>query len=292
MREVSGNTKTRRRQVESRENPACNKAIASSLTEQLRMAGQVQRDFLPSQLPDNNRLRWAAIFLPAECVSGDIYDIARLDEQHIGFYIADVVGHGMPAALLTIFIKQALVMRQTSGSSYRIFSPAEVIANLNSRMTDQKFSGNRFATCCYCLLNTATFELTHARGGHPYPILIRPHKNPQRLEAQGSLLGVFENATYNQQTIQLHPCDKLLLYSDGAEPFIGTFDDTGGFNLTEDFRRLTHLPIAEMMEKFNQLVQNRRLKTSGADSTRVSTELSRMSSPQVDDITVVGLEIL
>jgi len=275
MRRVSGNTKTRRRRVELPQNPAGAEAVASSLTEQLRLAGQVQRDFLPSYLPDNDRLRWAAIFLPAECVSGDIYDVARLDEQHIGFYIADVVGHGMPAALLTIFIKQALVMRQTTGSSYRIFSPAEVITNLNLRMTDQKFSGNRFATCCYCLLNTATFELTYARGGHPYPILIRPRKKPQRLETQGSLLGIFKNARYTQQTIQLHCGDKLLLYSDGAESLIGSFDDAGSFDFTENFRRLAHLPIAEMAEKFNSLVQNQGLKTSG-----------------VDDITIVGLEIL
>jgi hypothetical protein len=236
MRRISGNTQLAQT-VETPENPANAEAVASSLTEQLQMAGQVQRDFLPSQLPNSDRLQWAAIFLPAECVSGDIYDIARLDEQHIGFYIADVVGHGMPAALLTIFIKQAMVMRQTTGSSYRIFPPAEAIANLNLKMTDQKFSANRFATCCYCLLNTATFELTYARGGHPYPILIRPHKEPQRLEAQGSLLGIFENARYTQQTIQLQAGDKLLLYSDGAEPLIGTFDDSGGFNFTEDFRR-------------------------------------------------------
>jgi len=225
-------------------------------------------------MPDSDRLRWAAVFLPAECVSGDIYDVARLDEQHIGFYVADVVGHGMPAALLTIFLKQALVMRQTTGSSYQIFSPAEVIANLNLRMTAQKFSGNLFATCCYCLLNTETLELTYARGGHPYPILIRPRKGLQRLEAQGSLLGIFENAKYAQQTIRLHSGDKLLLYSDGAESAIGSFDDTGSFNFTEKFHELTHLPMVAMAEKFNSLVQNQGFK-----------------SYEVDDITMVGLEV-
>jgi sigma-B regulation protein RsbU (phosphoserine phosphatase) len=261
--------------IELPENPADAEALASGLTEQLQMAGQVQRDFLPSQLPDSEHLRWATIFVPAECVSGDIYDVARLDEQHIGFYVADVVGHGMPAALLTIFLKQAMVMRQTIGSSYQIFSPAEVISNLNLRMTAQKLSGNQFATCCYCLLNINTLELTYARGGHPYLILIRPNENPQRLEAQGSLLGIFENAKYTQQTTQLQPGDKLLLYSDGAEAIIGSFDEAGNFNYTESFRQLVHLPIAEMLEKFNHLIQSQGVKPSG-----------------VDDITMVGLEIL
>jgi len=261
--------------VELPEKPADSEALAASLTEQLQMAGLVQRDFLPSYLPDSDRLRWITTFLPAESVSGDIYDVARLDEQHIGFYIADVVGHGMPAALLTMFLKQALVMRETSGSSYRIFSPAEVMENLNLRMTTQKLSGCQFATCCYCLLNIETLKLTYARGGHPYPILIRPNEDPQGLEIQGSLLGIFENAKYTQQTIQLHRGDKLIIYSDGAESVIGCFDDTGSFNFTEKFRELTCLPIAEMEERFSFLVQNQEPEPSG-----------------IDDITMVGLEIL
>jgi len=127
-------------------------SLVNNLAEQLRLAGLVQQDFLPTQLPNTDEIRWAAVFLPAEWVSGDIYDIVRIDEQHIGFYVADVVGHGMPAALLTIFLKQALVMRETVKNNYHIFSPAEVMKNLNVRMAAQKLSGYQFATCCYCLL--------------------------------------------------------------------------------------------------------------------------------------------
>ncbi|GAI61367.1 unnamed protein product, partial [marine sediment metagenome] len=79
-----------------------------------------------------------------------------------------------------------------------------------------------------------TLQLTFARAGHPYPILIRPRKAPEQLEIQGSLLGVFGQSEYTQQTIQLQPGDKLLLYSDGAEPFIGSFDDQTGFHFSEE----------------------------------------------------------
>jgi len=250
-------------------------AFVNNLAEQLRMAGLVQRDFLPTQLPNSDRLRWATIFLPVEWVSGNIYDIARVDEQHIGFYVADVIGHGMPAALLTIFLKQALVMRETIGNNYRIFSPAEVMKNLNKRMTEQKLSSHQFATCCYCLLNTNTLQLTCARAGHPYPILIRAQEQPQQLEIRGSLLGIFEQAEYIQQTIRLRAGDKLLLYSDGAEPFIGSFDDLTGFNFRKEFCEIKDLPIVEMTDKFNTFVQNQKIKPS-----------------EVDDITMVGLEIL
>ncbi|NIA17307.1 MAG: SpoIIE family protein phosphatase, partial [Planctomycetes bacterium] len=196
-------------------------AVAGEMANQLQMAGRLQRDFLPAVLPNSEHLRWSAVFLPADWVSGDIYDVVRLDENHIAFYIADAVGHSMPAALLTIFLKQAIVMRQTIGSEYEIFTPAEVMTNLNRRIIQQHFSGCQFVTCCYCLLNTDTFELTYARAGHPYPILIRNGTFPEQLQIRGPLLGIFENSEFAQETVRLNPCDKFILYSDGAEPLIG-----------------------------------------------------------------------
>jgi sigma-B regulation protein RsbU (phosphoserine phosphatase) len=250
-------------------------ALVDNLTEQLRMAGLVQRDFLPAQLPNCAEVQWATVFLPAEWVSGDIFDVARIDEQHIGFYVADAVGHAMPAALLTIFVKQALVMRETLQNNYRIFSPADVMKNLNLRMSGQKLSGYQFATCCYCLLNIKTLQLTFARAGHPYPVLIRPGQMPEQLEVRGSLLGVFEHAEYVQSTTQLQRGDKLLLYSDGVESFIGRFDDQAGFRFNEEFCDMKDLSIREITDKLTELA------------------LNRESEPfDVDDITVVGLEVL
>ncbi len=250
------------------------KVLLDNLAEQLRLAGLVQKDFLPTNLPQTDKLRWATIFLPAEWVSGDIYDIVRVDEEHIGFYLADVVGHGMPAALLTIFLKQALVMRKTVENNYRIFSPSEVVKNLNIRMAAQKLSGYQFATCCYCLLNIKTLELTYARAGHPYPVLIRAGQPPEQLEIRGSLLGVFEQAEFPQRTIQLQPGDKLLLYSDGADSLIGGFNDRAGFCFTKEFQEIKHMPIAEMLDVFNSHIQNQNIEQA-----------------EIDDITMVGLEI-
>jgi len=250
------------------------KALAETLTEQLRLAGLVQQDFLPGKLPNTEQLQWATVFLPAEWVSGDIYDVVRVDEEHIGFYIADVVGHGMPAALLTIFLKQALVMRETIGNEYRLFSPAEAVASLNVRMAAQKLSGYQFATCCYCLLNIETLQVTFARAGHPYPILIRPGEQPKQLEVRGSLLGIFEQAEYLDCTVQLKPGDKLLLYSDGIEPYIGNFTEKGGFVFTEEFHKIKDLPIAEITASF-----------------KAHMESQQLESTEIDDVTVVALEI-
>ena len=250
-------------------------ALVDNLTEQLRLAGLVQQDFLPTQLPNTDKIKWASVFLPAEWVSGDIYNAVRIDEKHLGFYVADVVGHGMPAALLTIFLKQALVMRTTVDNTYHIYSPAEVMKNLNKRMATQKLSGYQFATCCYCLLNTETLEMTFARAGHPYPVLLRKDQEPKQLEVRGSLLGVFKEAEYFEETVKLEAGDKILLYSDGAEPFIGSYDDLTGFHFTKEFTELKDLQVIEMMDKFNMMAQNQNI-----DPT------------EVDDITALGLEII
>lgn len=250
-------------------------ALMGNLTEQLRMAGLVQRDFLPAQLPSNSEVQWAACFLPAEWVSGDIYDVMRIDEQHVGFYVADAVGHSMPAALLTIFLKQALVMRETIANNYRIYSPAEVMRNLNVRMAAQKLSGYQFATCCYCLLNTKTMQLTFSRAGHPYPVLIRGDQPPRQLEVRGPLLGIFEQAEFLQQTVQLQRGDKILLYSDGLEPFVGSFDDLTGYHFNDEFCQIKNLSVVQMFERLNSLVQSKKI-----------------SSAEIDDVTAVGLEVL
>lgn len=245
-----------------------------NLTEQLRLAGLVQRDFLPAHLPNGDAAQWAVTFIPAEWVSGDIYDVTRIDEQHIGFYIADAVGHSMPAALLTIFIKQAMVMRETIDKSYRIFSPTEVITNLNLKMVGQKLSGYQFATCCYGLLNVKTRQLSFARAGHPYPILFREGHEPQQLETRGALLGVFENAEFTQSSVQLQSGDRLLLYSDGAEALVGQLIDNAGFQFTEELLAMRDAPIRQIVDTLTELQSQRQI-----------------TPQEVDDFTLVGLEI-
>ncbi len=247
----------------------------SEMAEQLKMAGKVQRTFLPEKLPQSEKLRWAVLFEPADWVSGDIYDVTRLDEQHIGFYIADAVGHSMPAALLTMFIKQAITMRQTHGSDYEIFSPRHVVSRLNDRMAEQNITGSLFATCCYCLLNFKTLQLSICRGGHPYPILIRKDRPLQPIETRGALVGVFEQSQFEQTTIQLTAGDKLLIYSDGADSLIGSCDDNGTFRYSEKFTAITKLPAEKMIQEFGNIARQ-----------------TDIPPAEHDDITAVVLEIL
>jgi len=239
-----------------------NYLLAKDTAQQLEMAGRVQRNFLPAQLPDNDTIHWAAVFRPAEWVSGDIYDVARLDEDHIGFYLADAVGHSMPAALLTF------------GNDYTIFKPQEVITALNLRMTQQELSGCLFATCFYGLINIRTLTLEYARAGHPYPLLIRGGQIHQ-LESRGGLLGVFEEAQFEQKTLQLHPGDKLFIYSDGGEPLIAHAADEGQLQFKQAFVDICNLPIVPMLQAFNRMAIHHDFPPN-----------------QIDDITAIGMHVV
>jgi serine phosphatase RsbU (regulator of sigma subunit) len=141
-------------------------------------------------------------------------------------------------------------------------------------MAEQKLSGSQFASCCYCLLNIETLDLTIARGGHPFPVLIRAGV-PNRLQVQGPLLGVFEDAEFEQESVRLQSGDKLLLYSDGAERLIGHFNQLEGFVFEQSFCELTTLPVKQLNEQFNLLLQS-----------------PQTSDYEVDDVTAVWLEIL
>src|ERR1700722_13506486 len=106
----------------------------SRLNEELRLAARLQQDFLPKTLPQLGPVHFHTLFLPAGYVSGDFYDSMRLDEKHIGFYIADAVGHGVPAALLTMFIKHALATKQISAGGYRLLSAGATMGRVNETL--------------------------------------------------------------------------------------------------------------------------------------------------------------
>jgi sigma-B regulation protein RsbU (phosphoserine phosphatase) len=175
----------------------------TQIDEEMRLAARLQVDFLPRHLSPINDVSFEVLFRPASYVSGDIYDVARLDEDHVGFFVADAMGHGMPAALLTIFLKRTLQTKEFGAfpRGYRIILPDEALAHLNNELLSQNLSLCQFVTMVYGILNTKTLSL------------------------DGALLGVFANEKFPLQTLQLAPGDSILLYSDGFE---SAFSDPSG----------------------------------------------------------------
>jgi serine phosphatase RsbU (regulator of sigma subunit) len=241
--------------------------------EEMRLASRLQRDFLPRELPQIEGLRFATIFRPATWVSGDIYDVMRLDEEHIGFYLADAVGHGMPAALLTMFIKHALVMKRVEGNSYTLIEPGAALEQLNGDMVQQELNNFQFATCCYGLLNTRSRQLRVANAGHPPPLVINRAGQMKEVDITGSLLGVFPELTYETKTVQLHPGDKLVLYSDGVEHAFESNGPDEPLRFRQECDDLGNRDIQTMCEKLVEIINHQ----EGSLHPR-------------DDVTIVGIE--
>src|SRR5882757_4490893 len=194
--------------------------------EELRLAARLQQDFLPKSLPQVGRVHFHTLFRPAGYVSGDLYDVMRLDERHVGFFICDAVGHGMPAALLTMFIKRALVTKEVFESGYRLLGPGEALNRLNQALVAQTLSQATYATAMYGIVNTETHEVRFAKGGHPAPALLHGDGRLEFPDATGALLGIFPDEQFAVTTLQLAPGDRLFVYSDGIEVgFCG--DDIG-----------------------------------------------------------------
>jgi sigma-B regulation protein RsbU (phosphoserine phosphatase) len=219
------------------------------VSHELRLAARLQQDFLPRRLPEIGQARFGALFRPAFWVSGDIYDIMRLDETHVGFYVIDAVGHGLAAALLTMFIRRALQTKRITGSEYHIFQPNQTLAELNVDICSEELSNAQFCTGVYCVLDVETMELTYARAGHPEPGLIRADGTIEALPADGPLLGVFPDGEFEARTVQLAPGDRVVLYTDGAEDALKQPSQDLGHGKTfariaEDYRQT---PRTEML---------------------------------------------
>jgi sigma-B regulation protein RsbU (phosphoserine phosphatase) len=226
------------------------------LDEELRLAARIQRDFLPKELPEVGKVRFSTLFRPAGYVSGDIYDVMRLDEHHVGFYVADAVGHGMPAALLTMFIKRAMIIKEIGKNGYRLLKPSESLSHLNQALLDQNLSQATFATAMCGMINVQTFTVQFACGGHPSPLLLRPDGSLCSIDAQGGLLGIFDNERFTDHTVNLEAGDRLLLFSDGIETAFSESTAVDGDVWRNQVRRLAHLPTDALLRELHSILDS------------------------------------
>ena len=224
------------------------------LDEEMRLAAQLQRDLLPAHLPRQSGIEFTVLFRPARYVSGDIYDVNQFDENHIGFFIADAMGHGVSAALMTVYIKSVLAVceKEPIGG---IFEPNEALTRLNRALVHYECDQVRTATAVYGVINTKTREVRIARGGHPYPMVLRADGTTLHVGPDGPILGVFADTEFEMMSIQLEPGDRLLFYSDGFElafPEIvrskTTQRSVANQKYLDAFKDLAHGPVDEAIE--------------------------------------------
>jgi sigma-B regulation protein RsbU (phosphoserine phosphatase) len=182
----------------------------------LELTRQIHRSSLPRTLPDVHRVHFAVCYRPRSRVGGDFYDVLRLDEDHVGLYVADAMGRGLPTtSLLSLFIKKNMRVKEISGRSYRLVPPAEVLGALNREIVGLSLPDPPFVSMLYVQLNCRDGSLGFARAAHPLPLHVPVGGALEYWPAAGNFLGVFD-AHFPGQNKQLRPGDKLLVASDGV----------------------------------------------------------------------------
>ncbi len=223
------------------------------LDSELRLAQKLQTSLLPQTLPNIEGIHFATKFVSSGRVAGDFYDIFRLDETHVAFYIVDAIGHGVPAALLTVFIKKGIKTKEINGNSYRIIPPHEVLGRLNDDLISEDLSESPFVTICYCIYDTAEKTLEYARGGHPYPILVRADGSSLPLEVEGALLGIVEE-TFESEKVTLASGDRLVLFSDGVDAARWNNGSTGQDAFVKACLEYYDLPVDELLNQVSKVI--------------------------------------
>ena len=186
--------------------------IAQQLVEintELEMARQIQLSILPSTTPKITGMDVVARYIPMTSVAGDFYDFIVVDERHVGILIADVSGHGLPAALIASMLQVAL-----TAQARHVSEPGKVLAGLNQALCG-KFQHN-FVTAAYVYVDLEKNTMNYAGAGHPPLLLWRKSTgSASQLLENGLVMGQFEEATYNSLQVPIEAGDRFVLYTDG-----------------------------------------------------------------------------
>jgi len=170
-----------------------------------------------------------------------------------------------------MFIKKALQTKRIVGNTYEIIPPDASLAQLNDDICAQDLSSCNFCTAVYGVLDTSTLTLTYARAGHPAPVLVHRDGVFESLEADGCLLGVFDDAEFESREVSLEPGDRIVLYTDGVCDSLALETNA---KFTEIFESALTLPRADMMMEITSRVEE-----------------ACAEGMQTDDITVMSLDI-
>ncbi len=241
-----------------------------ALTSELETARQIQLSILPREIPKLQGLDIAARYIPMTSVAGDFYDFIIVDETRIGILVADVSGHGMPAALISSMLKIALAAQSANACD-----PALVLSGLNQALCG-KFAGH-YVTGAYVLVDVGKQTITYAGAGHP-PLILRDQSagNTHEIVENGFFLGFFPNATYSAVEIPFKDGDWGVLYTDGIPEMTNSLEEQFG------------------SDRFKLFLENNHDLSAGQFVDNLLDELSRWSDrasgrePE-DDLTLLAL---
>jgi sigma-B regulation protein RsbU (phosphoserine phosphatase) len=239
-----------------------------SIEKELAIAREIQLSILPRVHPEVEHLGIAAAYRPMTEVAGDFYDFIPIDHHRVGVLVADVSGHGVPAALIAAMLKAA--MQSVVPCAH---DPRAVLNTLNRTIYGQPH--DQFVTAAYLFLDTQNHHALYSAAGHP-PLLVSRGGKLQRIASNGLVCGVASEADYPVCNVPIYPGDRFLLCTDGViEP-----ENSGG--------------VAFGDAKLEQVVLDAQLRSPSDLVDKLLTEIHTwqpVSKPQQDDITVVVIDV-
>ena len=227
-----------------------------SIKGDLAIAREIQQAILPRifpPFPENaEQLDIAALMNAAKDVGGDFYDFFRIDDQRIGFVVADVSGKGVPAA---IFMAVSRTLIRATG--VRGVSPAECISYSNELLA-QESANSMFVTAFYGIYNLTTGQVTYTKAGHNPPYLMKADGTILQLPFSSDLVvGAIDDFKYSEETLQLEHGDTLLLYTDGVTEAINSGDEEfGEQRLQAVLAQLTSNSSQDIIERIKACVSD------------------------------------
>ena len=232
-----------------------------ALEGELATAREIQRAILPTSMPDVSGLRFTARYDPASSVAGDLYDFVAMDDAHVGVVVADVAGHGVPAALIASMVKVAV-----SSHARLAHDSAAMLQELNATL--RRDVRRNFVTATYLWFDMQQRCVTVSNGGHAPPLLFRGSEVLE-LGPHGVLLGRFAAASYSAATLSLEPGDRIAAWTDG---------------------------IVEAMNARGEQFGEERLRAllrggAGADAVVDAVHQWRVVGPDADDLTIVVIDV-
>lgn len=173
----------------------------------LNLARNLQCSLLPKELPEE-KIAFSYVYKPCESIGGDFLDIFKIDEDHVGIYIADVSGHGVSASMLTVFLRASI--------NKKLLSPADVLQELFEAYNLSSISSSLYITIFYAVIDLKTKTIVYSNAGHNVCPIIFNEEKFEILRVPGiPISNWLENPEYVNKSSTLGHGDSIFFYTDG-----------------------------------------------------------------------------